>query len=64
MLELTWNTIPSVEQATAYGTFIVPGGKIVKIESTPNGEEIAELEFPAGKQWIVHLSIFAQESDQ
>jgi len=38
-------------------------GKFLKIETTPQGEEILNAEVPAGKAWIVEMSVLITETD-
>ena len=46
------------------GTYEVPSGKSLKIETSPDGEEIADLSPPKGKKWeTVNISIQVCEVD-
>jgi len=44
------------------GTFVIPAGKTLKIETTPQGEEILSETVPAGKTWTVSISVSVIES--
>ena len=43
-------------------TIIIPAGKTLTIETSPNGEEILSVEVPAGKTWVMDISIKIAES--
>lgn len=45
------------------GSFTLAAGKTLKIETTPEGDEILEAEVPAGKQWAVSLGVSIVETD-
>jgi len=38
-------------------------GKSLKIETSPQGEEILDAEVPAGKAWYVEMSVLITETD-
>lgn len=44
-------------------SFTLAAGKILKIETTPAGEDILEAEVPAGKQWSLSIAINIVETD-
>ena len=41
----------------------VTEGKSFKIETSPNGDEILDVECPAGKRWNVYMRIYISETD-
>lgn len=45
------------------GTFTVAAGKSLKIETTPDGEEILNSTVPAGKVWEVTVVVSLTETD-
>ncbi len=44
------------------GTVIIPAGKHLVIETSPDGEDVLDAEVPAGKEWVVHISIHVNET--
>ena len=58
---------PAVSQRIAYtgqqGRVEVPAGQRLKIETSPGGGEILDVEVPAGKKWNVYVKVDIQESD-
>lgn len=43
--------------------FSLATGKTLKIETSPNGEEILDLTVPVGKSWDVSISVSINETD-
>ena len=43
--------------------FILASGKHVKLETTPDGEELLDAVVPEGKQWEVTVSVSVAEKD-
>jgi len=41
----------------------VAAGKSLKIETSPQGVEVLDVEVPAGKAWHVELSVIITETD-
>ena len=41
----------------------VAAGQSIKIETTPEGEEVLDAECPAGKAWSVRVIVEIEESD-
>ena len=41
----------------------IPAGKTLKIETSPRGQDILEVEVPAGKVWTVRFNLVVDESD-
>lgn len=58
-MAITFNTVDHPARTTKSGTdtFTVVAGKSLKIETTPEGEEILNSEVPTGKQWEVRVSV-------
>ena len=48
-----------------YGTDEVacPAGRSLKIETSPGGDDILDEECPAGKEWVVRVSVEIIETD-
>jgi hypothetical protein len=44
-------------------TFTVVAGKTLKIETSPNGEDILETECPVGKVWSVRVLVEITETN-
>jgi len=58
-IELNLQTTPAVAPRSCYsgaGSFVVAGGKSLKIESSPDGDEYLYFELPEGN-WNVAISI-------
>ncbi len=45
------------------GSFTMAAGKTLKIETSPAGEELLEVEVPEGKQWSVSIFVSVVETD-
>lgn len=45
------------------GGVTIEAGKSLKIETTPQGEDLFYLEAPAGKKWVVLINIEINETD-
>lgn len=41
----------------------ITAGKSLKIETSPRGEEVLDVEVPAGKAWYVELSVLITETN-
>ena len=41
----------------------VIAGKSLKIETSPYGEEVLDVEVPVGKAWYVEISVLITETD-
>lgn len=44
-------------------TITLPPGKTMKIETSPDGEEIMNETVPAGKQWTITVGVHIVETD-
>lgn len=44
-------------------TFDAIEGDVLRIETSPDGEEIASGTVPSGKKWTIQVAIFITESD-
>jgi hypothetical protein len=60
-LELTHS--PTLLRKTGGESFNLVAGQSLKIESSPNGEELLVAEVPAGKKWTVSVSVSTVETD-
>lgn len=51
-------------KTTKSGTAVleIPAGKNLKIETTPEGEEILNVTVPTGKKWTVNISVSITET--
>lgn len=43
---------------------VIPAGKRLRIETTPDGVEILDALVPSGKQWTATVSVSIDETDQ
>ena len=58
-MELTDSTIQPYKAGN--DTFDVPAGKTLRIETSPSGENILEVEVPAGKTYRVIINVNIKE---
>lgn len=56
-MELVNTSQPAKTQLTGRETVVIPGGKSLKIETTPDGQEILNAPVPTGKTWTVQFNI-------
>ena len=63
VIELGENNHPARTVLHGSGVYTVEAGKTLKIETSPNGEDILEEEVPAGKVWSAHITINIDETD-
>jgi len=63
-MEFVKKVEPEVITYLGKGHFGVSGGKHLKIETTPGGEEILNEKVPSGKKWIVTISLAIVESEE
>jgi hypothetical protein len=61
-ITLREETFTAVSGYIGQGTVVVPAGKHLVIESSPDGEEVLDAEVPAGKTWEVHIAIHINET--
>jgi len=52
---------PATTSLAGDETLVIPGGKTLKIKTSPQGEDILEYDFPEGDDWNVSISIRAAE---
>jgi len=63
-ITLTTRTIPEqVIKSGSEDALEVVAGKSLKIETSPDGIDILDEEVPAGKVWVVTISVQIKESD-
>ena len=58
--------IPAVGAATLYSgstTFDIDANKTLKIETSPDGEDILDSTVPVGKKWKVSIKVSITETD-
>ncbi len=66
VLELSTTTrsaIAETSHATGTDIFDLVAGKKLKIETSPGGEEILNIDVPAGKNWNVSVTVSYSETD-
>lgn len=56
-MELVDTSQPAKTLRTGRETVVIPGGKNLKIETTPDGQEILNVAIPEGKTWTVQFNI-------
>lgn len=61
-MELVDTSQPEKTLRTGRETVVIPGGKNLKIETTPDGEEILNVTVPEGKTWSVQFSLEITET--
>jgi len=55
---------PAVVQLTGEaGDIIISAGQLFRIETSPGGAEILDVEVPAGKQWTISISVDVRVAD-
>jgi len=62
-MELNETSRPATISKYASEGFVIPAGKTLLIETSPQGEDILSVEVPAGKQWEVVLTVSIVETD-
>jgi len=55
-------SVPAQNSRMGRGTYTIPAGKALIIESSPNGLDILNEIVPAGKSWSVTVNIDIVES--
>ena len=61
-IELRTEALPARTTKTGNDTFTVAAGKRLIVETSPQGDEILDVEVPAGKTWTVTVNVYIQES--
>jgi len=61
-MNLNNQSVPAWSGYAGSGKIVIPGGKKLVIETTPQGEEILSATVPEGKTWTVSISINIIES--
>ena len=61
-MDLTTRVIPTLTYLNGDERFTLAAGKELKIETSPDGEEILETTVPAGKSWEVTVGVSIVES--
>jgi hypothetical protein len=63
-MELKTTSLPAgVKISGEESGIVIAAGKSFKIETSPQGEDILDVEVPAGKQWTVVVSVSIDEVD-
>ena len=62
MIELNENSINRTD-LIGDDNFDLIAGQSLKIETSPNGEEVINAVCPAGKVWHVHVAVVIEETD-
>lgn len=59
-MELNEEVLPARNTKQGSTTVTVAAGKSLKIETTPGGEDILDVEVPAGETWTVSINVYVQ----
>jgi hypothetical protein len=65
-MDLSTVTKPAVQESSnSYGTQVLfmAAGKTLKVETSPNGEDVLDITVPSGKVWEVSVTISIKETD-
>jgi len=62
-LETRQTTVQASRQKLGIGVYTIEPGKALRIETTPGGVEILDVECPAGSTWTVQISVIINELD-
>ena len=62
-MQLNTFSTPAKVQLAGQGSYAVVAGQTLKIETSPQGEDILEASPPAGKKWTVSIKVNVEESD-
>jgi len=62
-IEFTERNRPAHNRKWGADEFTVSAGQSLKIETSPDGEEVLDAECPAGKTWTVYVSVKIEESN-
>ena len=66
-MRIDTQTTPAIAAKTEYNgstTLNINSGKSLKIETTPQGDEILNIAVPSGKKWKVSLKVHITETNQ
>lgn len=63
-MDFVFNETPAYKSGSNTDQFDLLAGQSLKIETSPNGEEILNIEVPVGKKWTVIISAFIREEDE
>ena len=63
--EMVLNEVPtrSITHSGGVVGMILAAGKTLKIETSPNGDDILDTEVPVGKVWNISISVQIDEED-
>jgi len=54
---------PAVTRYAGMDTVVLPAGKTIKVETSPDGEEILNEEVPVGKSWTIQITVYVIEEN-
>jgi len=61
-LALEEETLPARTTYQGSTSVSLAAGKNLKIETSPDGEELLNTNVPAGKSWLVSINVYVQET--
>lgn len=62
-ITLTTESVPASTHKRGYDDVSMSAGQHLKVETTPDGEELLDAVVPAGKAWNVIVNVFITESN-
>ena len=62
-IELSNQNYDVTKKRSGQDAFDMTAGKSLKIETSPAGEELLNVEVPVGKKWSVSIGVQISESD-
>lgn len=62
-MELTDASVPAKKGYLGNKELVIPAGKHLRIETSPDGDEVLDAVVPAGKVWTVQIHMTITETD-
>lgn len=62
-ITLTTESVPASTHKRGYDDVSMSAGQHLKVETTPDGEELLDAVVPAGKVWTISVVVDIQETD-
>ena len=63
-MDFSLSVVPSVTRYDGVQHVELPAGKRLKIETSPNGNELLDVEVPVGKKWVGTVVVRFVELDE
>jgi len=58
VMVLTDDSFPAISRRQCGTKISLAAGKRLKIETSPQGEELLDVQVPSGESWTVNLSVY------